>query len=147
MSSEPIPVQTTPAPAPVLKTHTAACHCGDVKVKVNVDLSATGRCNCTVCVKKRSWNARVAIEEFTLVAGADACSVYTLSGAALHHFCKRCGVSVYSKCNIPTIGEFYTVSVNCLDGLTADELAAIPIRYSDGLNNNWWNPPTVTCYL
>jgi len=44
-------------------------------------------------------------------------------------------------------GDFYTVNVACLDNADASELAGVPVRFSDGRNNNWQSPPAETRHL
>jgi hypothetical protein len=39
------------------------------------------------------------------------------------------------------------VSVHCLDDATADELAAAPITFLDGRNDDWTTPPADTRLL
>jgi hypothetical protein len=47
--------------------------------------------------------------------------------------------------DIPEAGGFkYGVAATCLDDITQDELASAPIKYADGLHNNWWNVPEDT---
>jgi hypothetical protein len=39
------------------------------------------------------------------------------------------------------------VSVACLDDASVDELIAAPVRYSDGLNNDWGSTHRETRHL
>jgi hypothetical protein len=39
------------------------------------------------------------------------------------------------------------VSVACLDDASVDELIAAPLRFSDGLNNDWGSTPQETPHL
>ena len=40
-----------------------------------------------------------------------------------------------------------SISVACLDDVTPEQLASLPIRYQDGRHDNWMEPPKVTSYL
>ena len=44
-------------------------------------------------------------------------------------------------------GAYYSVNLACLDDLDPAELAAAPVRYMDGRNNNWFEPPAETRHL
>ena len=133
-----------------VKTYQGSCHCGKVRYAVEVDFDGgSGRCNCSICSKLRKWGAIVKPEAFTLLAGHDATTTYTFgTGSAEHRFCKHCGVHAYGVGYIEIIGGAY-VSVNlaCLDDIAPDDLAAVPVRYMDGRNNNWFEAPGVTVHL
>ena len=46
------------------------------------------------------------------------------------------------------LGRTYVnVSVACLDDTSVDELIAAPLRFSDGLNNDWGSTPRETRHL
>jgi hypothetical protein len=132
------------------KTYHGSCHCGAVRFEANLDLSAgSGKCNCSICVKTRNWSISLKPDAFRLVKGEDDLSTYEFGTRSAHHrFCKHCGVQVYTSGYVEEIGgEFRSIRIACLDDLSAAELTAIPVRYMDGRNNNWFEEPQATRHL
>ena len=126
-----------------------SCHCGAVRFEAEIDLQQpTWRCNCTYCQRIRCWAAPVAPARFRLLSGADALSDYRFGARREHHyFCRHCGVRPFGKGDSPARGAFYGVSVACLEGLSAEQLAAIPVLTIDGRNERWDSPSEVSAYL
>jgi hypothetical protein len=121
------------------RTHHGSCHCGAVRFEADIDLAqGTIQCNCTLCTKQRNWAAIVPETSFRLLAGAAALSEYRCNTRTEQHlFCATCGVRTFGKGSSPRWGPYVAVSVACLDDLTPEALAALPVRHLDGRNDNW----------
>jgi hypothetical protein len=134
----------------MMKTHQGSCHCGAVRFEAELDLAAgTGKCNCSICAKKRSWGVIVKPAAFRLLAGGDDLGDYQFGTKSGHHrFCKTCGCAPFGDGHVAEIGGDYVgIAVNCLDDVTDEELAAAPVHHANGRDNAWMEPPAVTSHL
>jgi len=111
--------------------------------------ASTLRCNCSFCRKTRMWKSHVPAEAFHLLQGAADLTHYRFGAGDIDHtFCRTCGVYAFVSASEPVMGgDFYCVNVACLDDVTAEELAAAPVRHEDGAHDDWGNPPAITSYL
>lgn len=134
----------------MLKTYHGSCHCQRVRFSAELDLaSGTGKCNCSFCAKARFWGKMTGPEALQVQAGAEELSSYRFgSGRVEHLFCRHCGIRPFSRGDVEEIGgAFVSINLACLDDLDPAELAAAPVQYMDGRNDNWWNPPAETRHL
>ena len=134
----------------MLRTYKGSCHCGKIRYEADIDLSAgTGRCNCSICSKKRYWGAQIKPDAFRLQCDEADLGDYQFGTMSGHHrFCRTCGVSSFGHGYIEAIGGAYvSINVACLDDLSAEELANLPVTYEDGSHNSWEKAPAETRYL
>jgi hypothetical protein len=134
----------------MLKTYQGACHCGAVRFEADIDLAqGTHKCNCTICTKTRNWNVIIKPAAFRLIAGEEAMSDYrfgTRQGA--HLFCRNCGVRTFERGHVKEIGgDYVSIKVASLDDIDPAELIEAPVRYANGRDNQWWEPPLETRHL
>jgi hypothetical protein len=132
------------------KTYHGSCHCGRVRFQADIDLSAgTAKCNCTYCTKVRNWNVILKPDALHDVQGEEHLTAYWDARRSetygKHMFCKHCGVRTFDRGHLEEIGgDYVSVALASLDDASIDELVSGPIRYADGRNDNWMNPPADT---
>ncbi|MEA3030294.1 MAG: hypothetical protein QOG13_1619 [Sphingomonadales bacterium] len=132
------------------QTYQGSCHCGAARFEADIDLDpGTGKCNCSICWKKRMWGAGITPDDFRLLSGADQLGDYRFGSMQGHHrFCRTCGIAVYGHGYVKEIGrEYVSVYVAALDDLDPADLVAAPVRDMDGRNDNWGIEPAETRQL
>ncbi|MBN9418842.1 MAG: GFA family protein [Candidatus Eremiobacteraeota bacterium] len=134
-----------------LKTYQGSCHCQKVRFQADIDLEAgTGKCNCSFCIKVRDWIVLIKPEAFQLLSDASELGDYGFTSQSVnrHLFCQHCGVRLYSKCHLPELGgDFISIMVSVLDGISDEQLVALPVQFFDGRHDNWFEAPKVTAHL
>ena len=132
-----------------LRTYRGSCHCGKIAYEADLDLAAgTGKCNCSYCLKARNWSSFVKPAAFRMISADEGVAYHKHEQAMVKYHCPVCGVHTHGRGDADYMGgPFVAVFVATLDDATPEELAAAPVRYADGRNNNWQNPPAVTAHL
>ncbi len=134
----------------MFKTYKGSCHCGAIRYEADIDLAqGTGKCNCTFCMKARAWKAFVRPAAFRLLGGGDHVTGYHKHPqSSLKYFCQECGVRTHELGSADYMGgDFVGVFVNTLDDVEPLELVTAPVRFADGLNNNWQSAPAEVRHL
>jgi hypothetical protein len=77
------------------------CLCGTVRYRVFGPRGEVLYCHCRICRRATgtafSANARIPVERFALLAGAEALREYEASPGAFRCFCGLCGSPVFAK--------------------------------------------------
>ena len=133
----------------MLKTYKGSCHCGAVTLEADLDLTQNSyRCNCSICRRTRFWAAVAQAEGFRLLKGEAELTPYRFNTGKNHHyFCKHCGVRRFGVGNDTPIGKMFGVNVGCLDEVSDEVLARIPITYVDGRHDRWQSAPEFFSHL
>ena len=131
------------------QTYSGGCHCGAVRYGADIDLSkGTVKCNCSVCRKARAWLVAIDVADFRLLTGADVLTEYRFGANRIQHlFCKHCGTKSFGRVSTPDGGQFVAVVVSCLEDVSDADLAALPVMYVDGRNDDFESTPAETRYL
>lgn len=109
--------------------YTGSCHCQAVRFEVEAVIDSVTECNCSVCSKKGFLHHRVQPERFTLLAGEEQLGTYQFGTmVAKHHFCKVCGVHVFTRPRAAP--ELYTINVRVLDNFDLAQSGATVIRFN-----------------
>lgn len=113
-----------------MKTYHGSCHCGKVRYAVRTDLTKVVECNCSLCRKRATLHHRVAPDQFTLISGKEALSLYRFGTmTAKHFFCATCGIHVFS--NPRAAPHMISVNARSLDDFDVADTTVIPF---DGKN-------------
>jgi hypothetical protein len=130
------------------KTYRGSCHCGSVKFEADLDLTQSSyRCNCSICRRTRFWPAVAKAGGFRLLSGESALTQYLFNTKKnQHYFCKHCGVRAFGVGTETPMGLMYGVNLGCLEDVSDEELARVPITFVDG-SNDQFSPPVHFSHL
>jgi hypothetical protein len=132
-------------------TYHGSCHCKRIRFEADLDLGeGTGKCNCSYCWKARGWTMAIKPSELRVLDGKQHASEYGFVPGAtnFHVFCKHCGIRVYTYGHVDAIGgDYVSVALSSLDDLPPAELAAAPVRYMNGREDDWFHEPAETRHL
>ena len=133
------------------QSFTGGCHCGKIRYQVETDTTkGSGRCNCSYCSKTRYWGILVKPSAFKITAGNQSdMGDYQFNTFTGHHmFCKNCGVATHGTGHLEILGgDYVSVNLATLDNIETLPFVNAPIRYSNGLNNDWMNEPSEKRHL
>jgi len=75
-------------------------------------------------------------------------SDYQFGRKNIHHlFCRNCGIKSFGRGTGPDGKPMVAVLLSCVDDIADAELAALPIIYIDGRNDDFRSAPAETRYL
>lgn len=126
----------------MMRTYRGTCHCGAVRFEAELDLAQSSyRCNCSICRRTRFWPVVAKPEGFRLLSGESELTQYLFNTKKnQHYFCRHCGVRAFGVGTETPMGVMYGVNLGCLEGVSDEELARIPVTYVDGRHDRFAAP-------
>ena len=110
--------------------YNGSCHCKSVKFSIETNLDKVVQCNCSFCKRR---NAKMIIEKkeaIEITQGYEYLKLYQFNtNIAKHHFCKKCGIFIYSNRRFDPKG--IAVNLGCIDKL---DLFSIESTIVDNIN-------------
>ena len=135
----------------MLRTYHGGCHCQSVRFEAEIDFGeGTVKCNCSYCSMVRLWLVSVRPEAFRIVSDPEMLAEYRGGNDVAHHpFCKRCGVHVFDRIDMPNGSghPYININIMCIDDLNVEEAVTAPITYVNGRDNDWDNRPSEVRHL
>jgi hypothetical protein len=95
-------------------------------------------------------NSSPSADAFRLLSGKEDAREYGFREDSDNHhvFCGHCGVRLYTYGHVEQIGgDYVSVALSALDDLSAAELTAAPVRFTNGREDDWFHVPAETRHL
>ena len=104
--------------------YSGSWHCNSVKFKLETNLKNVAQCNCSFCKRR---GAKLVLEKkdaIVIVEGEEHLISYQFNtNVAKHHFCKKCGIQVYSNRRFDPNG--IGVNLGCIDDINTFKIDAV----------------------
>ncbi|OXT00503.1 aldehyde-activating protein [Notoacmeibacter marinus] len=104
------------------------CHCGSVRFEVRLKggFEQARRCNCSYCAMRGAVALTANMDDFAIVKGREALTLYTFNTRATqHYFCSCCGIYTHHRRRSHP-GE-YGINAACLDGVGPFDFETLPV--------------------
>ena len=109
--------------------YTGSCHCSAVQFEFDAEITSGIQCDCSLCKRRNAVMLRIPKENFHLLKGAEALSLYEWNTRmAKHYFCRHCGI--YTHHQPRTRADMIGVNLGCVDDLDASKLPVERIQGS-----------------
>jgi hypothetical protein len=124
----------TVGPTAIQAKHRASCHCGQLVLMLDLPDGIVNprRCDCSMCRRRGTIVASVALDGITVLQGHDVLKLYQFNTkTAKHYFCSHCGIYTHhQRRSNPTQ---YGYNLGCLEGVNPFDVGVVPTN--DGVNH------------
>ena len=110
-----------------MPNYKGSCHCRTVTYEIKTNVSFGAVCDCSICRRKGVLMGFAEVEDFKLLSGKEALTLYQFNTkAAKHYFCNKCGI--YTHHYKRSDGKI-AFNTGCIEGFHRnhfDEIKEIP---------------------